>query len=296
MNLIHKTITWLETKLEDSIEQEEVVRVSGYSFYHFHRLFHQRVGVSFHEYLRNRRLTNAALRLIYSNDRILDIAIRYQFESQEAFTRAFRKLHGLPPGKYRTLMKSLINETKIREEVSMKGWFLSGVAPQKYEIGRDFEQVHQGNASGYLKSVKETSNNEFGTMMQQFQAGKWKKKRLKISCFMQTKNVEGMAGLWMRIDSKEGDTLQFDNMSNRPITGTTGWNYYSVVLDVPEAAGGIYFGAMLLGNGEVWVDEFKLEEVDEKVPSTNLLVSDTLPIEPVNLSFDLDIEDETTIK
>ena len=294
MSLIHKTITWLETKLEESINKEEAVKVSGYSFYHFHRLFQQKVGLSFHEYLRNRRLTTAALRLIYSNDRIIDIAVRYQFESQEAFTRAFRKLHGLPPGKYRTLMKSLINQTKDKEEVSMKGWFLSGVAPQKYKIGRDFKEVHQGNASGYLKSIKETSDNDFGTMMQQFQANNWKGKRIKLSCFIQTKNVKGMAGLWMRIDSNDGDTLQFDNMSNRPIKGTTGWNYYTVVLDVPPAAGGIYFGVILQGSGEVWMDEFKLEEVDKKVPTTNLIATDSLPLEPVNLNFDLEVE-KTTI-
>ena len=132
--------------------------------------------------------------------------------------------------------------------------------------------------------------------MQQFQAVKWKGKRLRLSCFICTKNVKGIAGLWMRIDSQEGDTLQFDNMSNRPISGTTGWNHYSVVLDVPQAAGGIYFGVILQGSGEVWMDQFKLEEVDEKISSTNLIGTDLLPMEPVNLDFDIDIENETTIK
>ncbi|MEK3976780.1 helix-turn-helix transcriptional regulator [Psychrobacillus sp. FSL K6-1267] len=288
MNIIQQTINWLENKLEEPVRNEEVVQVTGYSFYHFHRLFQQKVGMSLHEYVRNRRLTIAAQRLIYTNERILDIAFTYQFESQEAFTRAFRKAHGLPPGEYRMLMRTLLENPK--EVEVMKGWFISGTNPQSYEMGRDFQEVHKGNASGYLRSVMATKDEEFGTVMQQFQASKYCGKRLKLSCFIKSMNIDGFAGLWMRIDAKDGDTLQFDNMSNRPIKGTTGWNHYSVVLDVPPNAGVIYFGVLLQGSGSIWMDEFAFEEVDDKTPTTNLNTPDSMPAEPVNLNFDLELE------
>lgn len=288
MKIVQQTIDWLEQKLEEPVRNEEIVQVSGYSFYHFHRLFQQKVGMSLHEYVRNRRLTLAAQQLIYTNERILDIALTYQFESQEAFTRAFRKAHGLPPGKYRTLMRTLLENPK--EVEVMNGWFLSGTNPKSYEIGRDFQEAHKGNASGYLRSLKTNEEDSFGTMMQQFHANKYCGKRLKLSCFIKTKDVNEFAGLWMRIDAKDGDTLQFDNMSNRPIKGTTGWNHYSVVLDVPPNAGAIYFGVLLQGAGTVWMDEFSLSEVDEKTPTTNLKAPDNMPMEPVNLNFDIELD------
>ena len=290
LTIIQKTISWLETKLEEPVRNEEIVRLTGYSFYHFHRLFQNKVGISFNEYVRQRRLTSAAKKLIYTDDRILDIAFNFQFESQESFTRAFRREYGLPPGKYRGLMRTIIETKKIQEVEVVKGWFLSGANANAYEMRRDFENVHKGNAAGYLRSIKQVNDEEFGTVMQQFHASEWCGKRMKLSCFIQTKDVDGYAGLWMRVDGKDGDTLQFDNMHNRPIKGTTGWNHYSVVLDVPEKSGAIYFGVMLQGNGEVWMDEFSLIEVDEKTASTNIMMPENMPNKPTNLSFDLEFE------
>ncbi|MDI2585656.1 AraC family transcriptional regulator [Psychrobacillus sp. NEAU-3TGS] len=290
MNIIQETVNWLETKIDESIKNEEIVQFTGYSFYHFHRMFQEHVGMSLHEYVRQRRITSAATKLIYSDTRILDIAFSYQFESQEAFTRAFRKVYGLPPGKYRRLMRTLLQEENQQEVEKMEGWFLSGTNSERYEMKRDLENVLKGNASGQLRSRGQVMQDEFGTVMQQFNAKEWLRKRVKLSCFIQTKDVENSAGLWMRVDGKDGDTLQFDNMQNRPIKGTTGWNHYCVVLDVPVNASAIYFGVMLQGAGEVWMDEFTLVEVDEKTPLTNLMMPENMPNKPVNLNFELEFE------
>ncbi|MFJ7973115.1 helix-turn-helix transcriptional regulator [Psychrobacillus sp. NPDC096389] len=292
MNIIQRTVSWLETKIEDSIKNEEIVQFTGYSFYHFHRLFQEHVGISLHEYVRQRRITSAANKLIYTDTRILDIAFNYQFESQESFTRAFRKVYGLPPGKYRTLMRTLLEEENKQEVEKMEGWFLSGTNSEHYEMRRDFENVLKGNVSGQLRSIGQEAKEGFGTVMQQFQAKEWLGKRVKLSCFIQTKDVQSSAGLWMRIDGKDGDTLQFDNMQNRPITGTTAWNHYSVVLDVPENAGAIYFGVLLQGVGEIWMDEFTFAQADEKTASTNMMMPENMPSKPVNLNFELEFKDK----
>lgn len=168
----------------------------------------------------------------------------------------------------------------------MKGWFISGSHPHHYEIGIDQNHVHQGKASGYLKSKDVQDNDEFATMIQQFKAEKYLAKRIKLSGFIKSKDVDEFCGFWMRIDDSVGDVLQFDNMSDRPIVGNNEWNHYHIVLDVPENSAVISFGVLLSGSGHVWIDELKLEEVDKQTPTTNIDFSTELLDEPVNLSFE----------
>lgn len=174
-------------------------------------------------------------------------------------------------------------------EQKVKGWFLSGSDPFNYEMGIDLEVVHQGKASGYLKSKTVLDSTNFATMMQQFKADKFLGKRIRLSGFIKTKDVETFSGMWMRVDDTNEDVLQFDNMSNRPIKGTTNWNRYSIVLDVPPESAVISFGIILSGKGHVWVDQLKFEEVDDSVATTNLEVQPELLDGPVNLSFEEDI-------
>lgn len=174
-------------------------------------------------------------------------------------------------------------------EPKVKGWFLSGSNPFNYEMGMDHEIVHQGKASGYLKSKTVLDSTEFATMMQTFKANQFVEKRIRLSGFMRTENVDTFAGMWMRVDDTMEDVLQFDNMSNRPIKGTTKWNHYSIILDVPPQSAVISFGIILSGQGTIWADQFTFEEVNKSIPTTNLEVHGELLDEPVNLSFDEEI-------
>jgi len=284
---IQRTIDWIETNLHEAITADDIAENASFSKFHFHRIFQSSVGMSVAAYIRMRRLASAAAALLHTSVRIIDLALHFQFESQEAFSRAFKKMYHLPPGQYRKLMSDIT--TKKEEtwmEKSMVGWFLSGSHPFNYEMGIDREIVHQGSASGYLKSRTVQDVSEFATMMQQFKADRYKGKRMRLSCFIQTHDVQQFAGLWMRVDHASGDILQFDNMSNRPIVGTNKWNHYAVVLDVPEESATISFGVLLSGPGHIWIDQFLFEEVDESVETTNLESPSVLLDEPVNLSFE----------
>ncbi|WP_050183545.1 helix-turn-helix domain-containing protein [Domibacillus robiginosus] len=284
---IQQSMHWIESHLNETLTVEEIAAAAGFSMYHFHRIFQTEVGMSPAAYVKIRRLAHAAAALLHTNERILDIALFYRFESQEVFTRVFKRAYGLPPGRYRKTMRQIIQKEEGKKmEQQMDGWFLSGSHPFNYEMGVDRKVVHTGKASGYLSSKTVQDPGEFATMMQQFKADRYRGKRLKLSCFIQTQNVEGFAGLWMRIDSASDDVLQFDNMSNRPIKGTTTWNHYTVVLDVPENSAVIAFGVLLSGGGRVFVDQFSFEEVDEKTESTAINIEGFLADEPVNLSFE----------
>lgn len=288
-SIIRKTIEYIETNLHEELSLESIAQFAGFSKYHFHRVFQNEVGVTASEYIRYRRIANSANMLIYTDERILDIASYYRFETQESFTRTFKKYYKLPPGQYRKIMGKLTlqrEEMRLKNEQLLKGWQLSGSHPFNYKMGIDRETFHKGEASGFLKSVTVQSQEEFATMMQQFKADKYRGKRLKLSGFIKSKAVDGFCGFWMRVDDALHDVLQFDNMGDRPIVGDTEWNHYYIVLDVPENSAIIAFGVLLSGTGQVWIDGLEFEEVDKTVPTTNIDFSVDLLDEPVNLSFE----------
>ncbi|RHW34055.1 AraC family transcriptional regulator [Lysinibacillus yapensis] len=286
-DVTQRVISFIESNLTDDIQLDTFPTIIGYSKYHLLRIFKQETGMSIGEYIRQQRLATASALLLHTDESILTIAFLFHFQSQEAFTRAFKEVYALPPGKYRKLIKvvrMMEDEKEMNQSKQIKGWGLSGSNPELYELTVDSNVFHTGTKSGLLYAKSEANSQHFATMMQGFQAHGYKGKRLKLSCFLKTENVL-KCGAWLRIDNAAGDTIQFDNMDNRSIQGTTDWNHYSIVLDVPEDSSSIHFGVLLIGEGKVWSDGFRFEEVTEKVPTTNMLNVEHLPKQPSNLDF-----------
>ncbi len=95
-------LAYIEAHRDEPMTLAELARVAGFSPYHFSRLFTARFGVSVMEYVRTCRLQAAALKLTGDMPpALVDLAFDSGFESQEAFTRAFRKRYGVPPGQFR---------------------------------------------------------------------------------------------------------------------------------------------------------------------------------------------------
>ncbi|SFQ07814.1 AraC-type DNA-binding protein [Psychrobacillus psychrotolerans] len=285
--ITRKTVSYIESNLTEDINLNSFTSVIGYSKYHLSRLFKKDTGKSIVEYIRLRRLALAATLLLETEESILTIGFLFRFQSQEAFSRAFKEVYSLPPGKYRQLMRAvriIKEENDLNNQEQINGWNLSGSYTELYDLTVDDKVFHTGTKSGLLFAKGEANEQQFGTMMQGFQAENYKNKRIKMSCFLKTEQVT-KCGAWLRIDNVSGDTLQFDNMDSRSIHGTTDWNHYSIVLDVPEESASIYFGVLLVGKGKVWADGFRFEEVNEKVDSTNMLFQDNLPKQPLNLDF-----------
>ena len=164
------------------------------------------------------------------------------------------------------------------------GWFLAGSRPAEYETGNDPKMTYRGGPSVYLKSIAARTTG-FGTVMQKLDVEQYRGQRVRLSGFVRGNNITGWAGLWMRVDRASGGrSLSFDNMQDRPITGTADWTRCDVVLDVPEASGGLYMGMLLSGAGEVWLDDWKIEPVPTTVATTDRRAR--LPVEPQNLDFE----------
>lgn len=98
---LQKSIDFIEQNLTEPLVLNEVARQAYCSLYHFHRIFQAVLGESPKEYIRRRRLFEAALELIGSDQQVIEIAFKYQYQTPESFTRAFRKMFGENPGTYR---------------------------------------------------------------------------------------------------------------------------------------------------------------------------------------------------
>jgi hypothetical protein len=164
---------------------------------------------------------------------------------------------------------------------------VTGTAPEKYQAGIDAKVCHMGSKSATIRSVAdEFSAGEFGTIMQQVSAKTFVGKRMRFSGFVKTREVEGWCGLWMRIDSSLGALLKLDNMQSRAITGTTEWNHYFCVLDIPGDGAVINIGVLLSGKGQVWFDNASLQEVDRNTPTTEFVPDEVFPDHLLNPSFE----------
>jgi len=101
LDQVQTAVDYIENNLNQRLSFEDVAAVLSFSPYHFHRVFKSLVGESVTDYIRLRQLTEAAKELLHTRRRILDIALDYQFGSQAAFARAFKRAFGLTPGQYR---------------------------------------------------------------------------------------------------------------------------------------------------------------------------------------------------
>jgi len=113
---------------------------------------------------------------------------------------------------------------------------------------------NSGQKSGKITS---TDNGQFGSIAYKIPAN-YNGKTIELEGYMKIKNVEkGFAGLLLRVDGNN-QTLAFDNMQNRNISGTKDWQKYSIKLDYPEQAENIFIAGILSGKGEAWFDDFVL--------------------------------------
>ena len=114
-------IKYIEENLTNEIDYNNVAKIACCSNYHFQRMFSFITDVPLAEYIRRRRLTLAALELQNSNIKVIDLALKYGYESPEAFTRAFNKLHGVPPTMAREMGTLLKAYPPLSFHISIKG-------------------------------------------------------------------------------------------------------------------------------------------------------------------------------
>jgi hypothetical protein len=178
-------------------------------------------------------------------------------------------------------------ELELVPPTAPRGWYLAGSEPTHYESGVDTAIAHSGSRCAYLQPAVEYPEG-FGTLMQCFATQKHLGKRVRMNLWLKTEDVERWAAAWMRVDGEgQGKMLAFDNMCSRRLNGTNDWKKFDIVLDVPLGSTNICFGAMLSGNGKIWVDDISFDEVDDDVEVTDCpCMNREKRSEPRNLNFE----------
>lgn len=156
----------------------------------------------------------------------------------------------------------------IKRNILPTGWYRAGSQPTSYQMIIDSSVGQDGKNVLTIKSI-EKSIDGFGTLMQSFLPTKYLNKRIRMTGYMKSQDVKGWAGFWLRVDQPNSKkSLSFDNMHDRAVKGTTDWKKYEIVLDVPENASNIAFGALLNNTGQIWFEKLDFEIVDKSVPTT----------------------------
>ncbi|MBQ6478530.1 MAG: AraC family transcriptional regulator [Erysipelotrichaceae bacterium] len=94
---INHAIAYMEDHLNEQITLKDIAGNVNLSVFHFHRAFSLLTGMSPGEYLRKRRLSQAGAELANGNVKVIDVALKYGYETPESFTKAFTRFHGVSP-------------------------------------------------------------------------------------------------------------------------------------------------------------------------------------------------------
>ncbi|WP_248735649.1 AraC family transcriptional regulator [Neobacillus rhizosphaerae] len=126
---LQKAIEYIEEHLLEQISIESIAKQANVSAFHFQRTFSILTDITVGEYIRRRRLSLAAQELYNTSSKIIDIALKYGYDTPEAFTKAFRRQHGLTPSQARNHSGKMKSYNRLVIQVSLKG-----ADPMNYKI------------------------------------------------------------------------------------------------------------------------------------------------------------------
>ncbi len=118
---LNQSIKYIENNIEGVIDYNEAAKIACCSTFHFQRMFSYIAGVTLGEYIRRRRMTKAAFELVNSDIRIMDLSLKYGYESPTAFNRAFQAIHNISPSAARKKGAKLKSYPKLVFTATVKG-------------------------------------------------------------------------------------------------------------------------------------------------------------------------------
>ncbi|MER7854137.1 AraC family transcriptional regulator [Streptomyces bacillaris] len=119
---LNEAMEYIESHLGERIEVADLARTATTSEYHFRRMFSALAGVPLAEYIRRRRMTVAGAEVLGHPDRtLLEVAVRYGYDTGEGFARAFRAVHGIGPGEARRTGAVLRSQQRLTFRLVVEG-------------------------------------------------------------------------------------------------------------------------------------------------------------------------------
>ena len=118
---LSNAIDYIEANLDSEISYDEAAKIACCSTYYFQRMFIYIAGIPLSEYIRRRRMTQAAFELQRTDKRVLDIALKYGYNSPTSFNRAFQNIHGIAPAAAKNIGCNLNAYPPIKFTVNITG-------------------------------------------------------------------------------------------------------------------------------------------------------------------------------
>ena len=213
---LEKAIDYIENNLTEEIDYEKVAAESFSSSYHFQRIFSILCGITVGEYIRNRRLSKAGIELATGTTKVIDVAIKYGYESPDSFAKAFQKFHGILPSQAKNHGNLLKSFSRLVLKFSLEGGTI-----MNYRI----ETKPTIKLLGYKKRFEGTSYDELrydqeGNFFMTTKAHQWMLKGItndKHSDYCVIKNIDD--GGYDFYISATCDSYEFDNLYNSKVTG-----------------------------------------------------------------------------
>ncbi len=118
---LNKAVEYIDEHLESEIDNEQLARIACCSVFHFSRMFSYVAGIPLSQYVRNRKMTAASFDLQTTDIKIIDLSLKYGYESPTAFNRAFKRVHGIAPSTARKKGVKLTAFPPISFTMQIKG-------------------------------------------------------------------------------------------------------------------------------------------------------------------------------
>ncbi len=154
---LNNAVNYIEEHISDEIDYDQAAKIACCSVFHFQRMFSYIANVPLSEYIRLRRMARAAVDLQSGEEKVIDVAIKYGYDSPTAFTRAFSNVHGITPSQAKANGVTLKAYPPISFKITIKGaaemnyriekknaFRIMGVSePLDQDIEKNFEVVPQ---------------------------------------------------------------------------------------------------------------------------------------------------------
>ncbi|MBS5937424.1 AraC family transcriptional regulator [Clostridium sp.] len=221
-NAISQCIEFIEENIKSDLTPEVIASSSGYSVFHFLRVFNINKGMTLMEYVKKRRLSLAAIDL-FKGERIIDIALDYGFKTHNGFSKAFKKEFGFSPKQYVKCMGNYFNK---ESKLELGGYIMNPVIMKKAEF----------KVAGYGIKTNITNSNytkDIASFWSNYDGENLESKMYKIL----NPPKHGEVGICVPEGGESGDAVyllgvivdNFDNVTNDMIT-----------VEVPEATYAVF--------------------------------------------------------
>ena len=118
---IQQSIDYIEQNLAETLDIEEIAGIAALSPFYYQRIFGALCGMTVGEYIRARRMTLAAQELTGSDAKVIDVAVKYGYDSPDSFTKAFVRFHGIAPSKAKEPGAPLRAMAPLHIRISLEG-------------------------------------------------------------------------------------------------------------------------------------------------------------------------------